>query len=182
MLLKELPSQRSKNWVKQVNIRLLTQDDLPALEWDGKYIHFRRLYQEAYQRYLRGISLLWVADLAEIGVLGQVFIQLSCDREELADGISRAYLYAFRIKPKYRNAGLGTRMVQAIEQDLLERGFSTITLNVAKSNEKAIRLYQRLGFTITGHEPGLWSYIDHLGKWRNVHEPGWRMEKKIQDI
>jgi ribosomal protein S18 acetylase RimI-like enzyme len=52
-------------------------------------------------------------------------------------------------------------------------------LNVARDNLEAIRLYHRLNFQIVGEEPGIWSYIDHLGKWHTVEEPSWRMEKHL---
>ena len=77
----------------------------PSLEWDGEYAHFRRVYQDAFNRSQRGLSVLWVAELPGSGVIGQVFIQLICDRPELADGTNRAYLYSFRVRPEYRSAG-----------------------------------------------------------------------------
>ncbi|HZW02367.1 MAG TPA: GNAT family N-acetyltransferase, partial [Anaerolineaceae bacterium] len=113
--------------------------------------------------------------------IGQVFIQLICDRPELADGHRRAYLYSFRIRETYQNQGLGTRMLRHLEDDLHRRGFRAVTLNVAKDNPRALRLYEREGFTIVAHEPGEWSYPDHNGVWQRVVEPAWRMEKALDD-
>src|SRR5512142_2058842 len=107
----------NNQWVSQVQIRAATAADLPGLEWDGEFSHFRRVYADAYQRMVDGKSILWVADLPGTGIIGQVFIQLTCDREELADGFCRAYLYSFRIRPPYRRAGLGTRVMQVVERD-----------------------------------------------------------------
>ncbi len=53
-------------------------------------------------------------------------------------------MYAFRIRPPFRGAGLGTRMMQVMEDDLLHRGYNSITLNVGKTNYTARRLYSRL--------------------------------------
>ena len=167
------------DWLKQVVIRKLNERDLPALEWDGEYTHFRRVYADAYRRQVRGVSVLWVADLPKAGIIGQVFIQLICDRKELADGFRRAYLYSFRVRDPYRNQGLGTRMVNALVADLRRRRFKILTLNVAKENERARALYERLGFTVVSSEPGVWSYIDHLGFRQNMEEPAWRMEKVL---
>lgn len=169
----------SSRWLQQVEIRHLTRDDLSALEWDGEYSHFRRVFQAAYKRTQRGLSLLWVVDLPGTGIIGQVFVQLVCDRKELADGFTRAYLYSFRIKPLYRGIGLGSRMLQHVERALMKRGFRFLTLNVAKTNQRARRLYERLGYYVTAHEPGCWSYPDHNGVWQRVEEPAWRMEKKL---
>jgi ribosomal protein S18 acetylase RimI-like enzyme len=170
----------SQEWPSQFTIRHLQQADLPALEWDGEYTHFRRVFNDAYLRAIQGYSVLWVAELEGTGIIGQVFLQLICDRLELADGHKRAYLYSFRIRPPYRGAGLGTRILKIIEDDLFQRGFSILTLNVAKDNLLAQKLYVRNGFKIVAHEPGIWSFPDHTGNWQTVEEPAWRMEKVLR--
>jgi len=164
-------------WIKNVVIRNLVSTDLPGLEWEGEFTHFRRVYAEAYQRALRGLSILWVADLPPKGIIGQVFIQLICDRLELADGQQRAYLYSFRVRPAYRSSGLGSRILQVVENDLRLREYEIVTLNVAKDNNRAQKLYERFGYRIVAHEPGVWSFVDDHGAWQQVEEPAWRMEK-----
>jgi len=167
------------DWVEDVIIRPMEEVDLPTLEWDGEYTHFRRMYADAFKRQQRGFSILWVAELLDYGIIGQVFIQLICDRHELADGLYRAYLYSFRIKPPFRDAGLGGRMLAVLEADLKQRHYRQVTLNVAKTNIRARKMYEAHGFRAVAHEPGCWSYIDHEGNWQHVEEPAWRMEKTI---
>lgn len=176
------PQSLPEHWISKVLIRHLGEEDLPALEWDGVFSHFRRVYADAYYRALKGLSVLWVADLPAVGIIGQVFIQLSCQRLELADGDQRAYLYSFRIKPAYQNAGLGTRMMRVVEEDLISRGFRAVTLNVAKDNPRARALYERLGYRVIDHEPGIWSYFDHLGQRQTMVEPAWRMQKILARV
>ncbi|MFZ6031447.1 MAG: GNAT family N-acetyltransferase [Chloroflexota bacterium] len=169
---------------RTLRIRLVTRDDLPELEWGGEYIHFRRLYAEAYRLSERGDTLMWLADLEAVGVIGQAFVSLRSGRAELSDGRSRAYVYAFRVKPPYRGQGVGTKIMETIEADLLRRGYQRVTLNVAKGNAGARRLYERLGYRVIGSDPGCWSYIDHQGRQQRVIEPAWRMEKvlKVADL
>ena len=169
----------TEDWVSRVKVRPATAADLPALEWDGEYSHFRRVYADAYQRMANGKTIMWVADLPGAGIIGQVFIQLTCDREELADGLHRAYLYSFRVRSEYRQAGLGTRIIQVVEKDLILRGFEYVTLNVAKTNVDAQRLYFRHGYYVVAPESGIWNYPDQYGVWHRVEEPAWRMEKKL---
>ena len=164
-------------WLNQVIIRKVEKEDLPALEWEGEYSHFRVIYQDAFRRSQRGLSVLWVAELPSKGLIGQVFIQLHCDRPELCNGIDRAYLFGFRVRPTFRGCGVGSRMMSVLERDLIERSYSYLTLNVARENLDAIRLYQRHGFHIVAPEPGRWQYVDDMGQTREVHEPAWRMEK-----
>lgn len=163
----------------RLKIRQLVQGDLPALEWDGEYSHFRRLYAEIYQSAKRGRSVLWVADLQGAGVIGQLFVQLTSGRPELADGARRAYIYGFRVKPAYRRRGVGTRLLLATEADLVQRGFFWVTLNVARDNPDARRLYEQLGYHVVAADPGQWSYLDEKGQRREVYEPAWRMEKRL---
>lgn len=166
-------------WLSLVVIRHLDSSDLPELEWGGEYVHFRRLFQDAYEYAQQGRSILWVADLSEKGVIGQLFIQLFSGRRELADGHNRAYIYGFRIKPAYRRAGLGQRMMEIAEQELISLGYQIVTLNVGQNNPDARRLYEKLGYKVVAGEPGRWSYIDHQGNRREVDEPAWRMEKRL---
>lgn len=166
-------------WMEKVIIRHLIFSDLPQLEWNGEYKHLRQVYLNAYRNRNKGKNVLWVADLPQTGVIGQVFIQLNSVRKDLADGFFSAYLYAFRIKPEFRHAGLGSRIFKVVELDLIKRNFREITLNVSKTNGPAIRLYERLGFEIVGSEPGEWSFRDHENKLQNVVEPAWKMVKSI---
>ena len=72
-------------------------------------------------------------------------------------------------------------MMAHIEGDLLRRGFSYVTLNVAKENPDARRLYERLGYKVTGSKPGVWSYRDDEGNMQHMVEPAWRMMKRIKE-
>lgn len=167
------------DWLDRVIIRPATRADLPDLEWEGELTHFRKVFADAYRRSEQGLSLIWIAVLPGMGLIGQVFIQLICDRHELADGRQRAYLYSFRVRPRYRGQGLGTRILQVVEDNLAERGFGRITLNVAKDNPRAQELYVRCGYQRVANEPGIWSYPDEKGIWHTVEEPAWRMEKDL---
>ncbi len=168
---------KSSDILEKVVIRTLRKADLPALEWDGEYIHFRNVFLNVYKRVLNGTAMAWVAELSQAGIIGQIFLQLNCDRPELADGWNRAYFYSFRMKPAYRSLGIGTLMLDVVEDYLVSKLFTRLTLNVARENHEAIRLYKHLGYQIVAEEPGVWSYVDHLEKWHTVREPSWRMEK-----
>jgi ribosomal protein S18 acetylase RimI-like enzyme len=178
--MENLMKPAATEWLKRVKIRHIQRGDLIALEWDGEYRHFRKVYADAFARFEKGNSILWVAELPGAGIIGQVFIQLTCDRPELGDGHCRAYLYSFRVKPEYRGLGLGTKILQVVEEDLRQRGYEFLTLNVAKDNLDAQKLYLRHDYRVIAHEPGIWWYPDEHGDWHQVHEPAWRMEKRIR--
>lgn len=163
-------------------IRTITYADLPDLEWNGEYTHFRRMFSNAYENQNKGNSILWIAELPGAGLIGQAFVQLIGTRPELADGYLRAYIYSVRVRAPYRNLGIGKQIMETAENNLRQRGFSYVTLNVGKDNPNARRFYERLGYSPIADEPGSWSYLDHRGKRRYVHEPAWRMQKKLYYI
>lgn len=162
-----------------LTIRPLDKADLPALEWEGEFKHFRNLFRDLAEKIQKGISRAWVVENEHKYMIGQVFLQLRSDRLELADGWNRAYLYSFRIRPAYRGYGIGSQMLTVLENYLVARGYTRLTLNVARTNLAAIRLYHRKGFKIIAEEPGIWSYPDDAGEWQTVEEPSWRMEKLL---
>jgi ribosomal protein S18 acetylase RimI-like enzyme len=173
--------ENTTSWVEQVVIRTIREMDLPALEWNGEYIHYRRVYSDAYERSKAGQMVLWIAEIPGTGLLGQLFVQLDADYLQ-KDHFRKGYIYGFRIKPEFRSSGVGSRMLKTAENDLFRRGYHFVTLNVAKNNPRALDLYKRLGYYLIGEDPGRWSYPDHNGTWHHVEEPAWKMEKSIWSL
>ena len=166
-----------ENVPENIRIRPLLEHDLPALEWEGEFKHFRNLFKDLLEKIEKGGAKAWVVENDLGYMIGQVFLQTRSDRLELADGWNRAYLYSFRIRPAYRSFGIGSRMMDILEGYLVEQGYTRVTLNVARDNLAAIRLYHRQGYKIVAEEPGIWSFPDDLGAWQTIEEPSWRMEK-----
>jgi ribosomal protein S18 acetylase RimI-like enzyme len=173
-------SEIDERWFSELLIRPLRHADLPALEWEGAYTHFRRIYKLAYQRSIKGNAVLWVAEIPGECVLGQLFVLLRSEVDSsVADGREQAFIHSFRVRPNYRGRGLGSRMLANAESDLLRRRFQRVSLNVAIDNDAAIRLYERAGYQRKRREEGYWSYIDHRGVQQDVHEPSWHMLKSL---
>ncbi len=175
-----MQSERAAFDPQPVTLRIARRVDLPALECDCQYTHYRRLFADAFQRQQNGETILWLAVLPSGGIIGQAFVQLNGARPELADGWERAYVYSVRVQAPYRNRGVGAQIMTTVEDDLRQRGFSQVTLTVGKHNLAARRLYERLGYAVIADEDGDWSYLDHRGKRQFVHEPAWRMEKWLR--
>lgn len=165
---------------KKILLRLLEETDLPALEWEGQFSHFRKLYQQHYKNSLSGTTLIWVATNEAGNVIGQVFIMLYAKDKEIADGKQRAYLFSFRIRDEWRGQGIGSFMMQFVEDYLRHKGYNWLRLNVGKDNLKAIEIYRHRGYRIMGPDSGTWRYEDENDKWRTVSEPAWRMIKELK--
>ena len=162
-----------------VCIRQAEKRDLIDLEWEGEYTHFRRLYADTFKLVEQGDAVIWIAELNCAGLIGQCFVSLKRNHPDLADGAMKAYLYGFRVKPDFRNHGVGTQIMKMIEKDLRVRDFRQVSLNVGQENINARRFYERLGYLVVGSDPGFWSYIDDKGKRIDMHEPAWRMVKSL---
>jgi ribosomal protein S18 acetylase RimI-like enzyme len=162
---------------QQIIIRQARKRDLPALEWEGEFSHFRHLFAEAYRLQELGDVIMWVIDLPEYGLIGQLFIQLYGPNQIQTSKTKYAYIYGFRIRPDYRGLGIGSQFLQSVESDLTRRGFKRISLNVARDNDAARRMYERAGYHVVAPEPGIWSYLDDKGHRKFVNEPAWRMQK-----
>jgi ribosomal protein S18 acetylase RimI-like enzyme len=175
-----MPENEPPRAADDFQVRPLAEGDLPALEWDGEFVRFRRLFRQAYEEMLVGSRLMLVMERKSTGeIVGQVFIQWSSSDARFADGRQRGYLYALRVKPEYRERGLGTRLLWEAEDILLRRGMRKASIGVEKNNPRARALYERYGFRIVGDDPGRWSFVDHEGVLQEVVEPAWLMEKNL---
>lgn len=61
-------------------------------------------------------------------------------------------LMAMWVDPSARSAGGGDALVSAIVEWAAAEGAKTVSLQVIKTNARAIRFYERQGFQMTGHE------------------------------
>jgi ribosomal protein S18 acetylase RimI-like enzyme len=162
----------------RVLIRAAEERDLRALEWEGEYKHFRRIYQRIMQEALKGRRLLLVAE-AEGSLIGQIFIYFDTGWSQFFNGRSTAYLHSFRVKERYRNRGLGRLLLERAEQELLDRGFAHAVISVAKDNRAARRLYEQFGYRVFNEDEGEWNYLDHEGVLQTVIEPAYVLQKTL---
>ena len=58
----------------------------------------------------------------------------------------------------YRNAGVGTMLLQALEDYARSRGAHQIVLN---SRDTAVNFYTKHGYEIAGEAPTMFGVIDH---------------------
>lgn len=60
------------------------------------------------------------------------------------------FIYDLYVAEAYRSQGFGKQAMVALEQQLQPLGIQQIKLRVAYHNQRACKLYQELGFAITG--------------------------------
>lgn len=62
----------------------------------------------------------------------------------------RCFIMDIYIAPAHRSAGFGSEAMHALEKILIPLNIDSLQLRVAHDNPRALALYQRLGFNITG--------------------------------
>jgi ribosomal protein S18 acetylase RimI-like enzyme len=128
----------------EITIRPCTRDDLPGLEWYGLFSAHREVFRDAFARQERGDNLMLLAVLNGFPV-GQAWIDLARHR-----AASAGLLWAVRVYPFLRGMGIGTRLLRAAEEAVRARGYEWAEIGVEKSNPRARRLYERLGYRAVG--------------------------------
>ena len=71
------------------------------------------------------------------------------------------------VEPDRRGLGIGTALLSALIDEATQSHIPALSLSVEHDNP-AVRLYTRLGFTITDDATGAWTMIRHL------QEPTWQ--------
>jgi ribosomal protein S18 acetylase RimI-like enzyme len=145
----------------QAEVRLATTHDLPALgTWSG---HVNETFAPALER---GDRALLVAVANGGFPIGHLLVDLS--------GIL-SHLVVLR---GFRDQGLGTGLVAEGEALLRERKIEVASLMVEKTNENAIRLYERLGYARRGETEEIWPELVD-GAIQPVAHPSWVMSRRL---
>ena len=92
---------------------------------------------------------LLVLDDEREGVIGYAVLWCILDQGELAN---------VAVTPRLRGKGLGTYLLARVLDVGRERGIQTMFLEVRASNERALDLYRRFGFSDVGRRK---AYYDH---------------------
>jgi RimJ/RimL family protein N-acetyltransferase len=70
------------------------------------------------------------------------------------------------VRDGFRDVGIGTEMMKALIEKAREMGLKVLTLAVFESNKRAIHVYEKVGFAVTGRIPKKFfkngEYIDEL--------------------
>ncbi len=59
---------------------------------------------------------------------------------------------------KYREEGVGTMLLECLREEAKQDGFRLITLTCFATNERAIHVYEKVGFIKAGEIPGMLHY------------------------
>lgn len=157
-----------------VVIRHATPEDLRRLEWFGLLTPFRETIERAYDRANQGEIIFLVAMFNDFPI-GQVWVDVTKLAE---DGVG--IIWALRVMEPFQNFGIGTRLIQAAEQAIVERDLHTAEISVSFTNLQAKRLYKRLGYQVVRNHIERWSYTSPEGETRQMQEREWVLRKALE--
>ncbi|WP_252698841.1 GNAT family N-acetyltransferase [Natronosalvus vescus] len=75
------------------------------------------------------------------------FASFSVEHGSLDLDCTRGLLSNLYVDPALRGQGLGSRLLEAVESDLVERGVDVISLEAMAANEAARQFYRQAGYT-----------------------------------
>ncbi len=82
--------------------------------------------------------------------------------------LDEVHVNNFAVLPEHRRAGVASRLLERVLADGAARGANRATLEVRRSNEAALRLYEKFGFAVTAVRRNYYSHPeeDALILWR----------------
>jgi len=119
-------------------VRDLTPEDLPACAWSGSALHLTSVAQA-----LDRVRLGHWDYLAACPPSGLPVAIRAIDYDE---NPGAGTLTQLAVHGALQSCGIGTLLIRAAEQRILERGLHQAELAVEESNPRARALYERLGY------------------------------------
>ena len=130
-----------KTEVETISARWASEDDLAAMaELDQAIFHspwsqeeFRQEWEKPFTR-----MIVYTDDETDSLMIGYIVYHLLGDSIEILNIV---------IHPQWRKKELATKLLQFVIQEGLQASYKSITLQVRKSNEAALHLYQKYHFS-----------------------------------
>ncbi|MGL4573898.1 MAG: GNAT family N-acetyltransferase [Burkholderiaceae bacterium] len=152
-----------------MNIRPATPDDLAAICALGKDVNdlhsqaypwaFVRLNSpddaaEHWQRSMVGPQTITLVACVQDQVVGFVNAALARDEHVLLFPTLACRIGSVAVRAAHQGKGIGHALMDAIECWARENGAQDLRLNVWNFNQRAIKLYEELGFEMRAHTMG----------------------------
>ena len=88
-------------------------------------------------------------------------------------------MFALDVGRAFRDRGVGTELIRAVESAAINRSLNEVNLEVSVDNVDAIRLYERLGYRrLPEPVADSWDELDEHGNRRTVEGLSWIMIKE----
>ncbi len=150
---------------RRIAIRRLRESDNRALEWQGG-ADLRDWYRAQWQGHCDDHVCVLIADFNNFPI-GQAAIHWKGKptHPHIPD------IQSLRVFPAFQGMSIGSRLLEACERVVRERGFQQVSLAVGTQNGRARALYERLGYKAIGDVyTDTWHFVDARGEVQHMSE------------
>ncbi|PXA04113.1 ribosomal-protein-alanine acetyltransferase [Coraliomargarita sinensis] len=145
-------------------IREALRDDLDALvELENACFATDRLSRRSFQRWLKGEHSVFHVATSGDALVGYGLVLLH-------SGTRLARLYSIAVAPAVRGKGIAQQLLGKLEEAAEDEDRFFMRLEVAKENSAAVRLYEKLGYSV----------FDEWEDYYEDHSDALRMQKRIR--
>ncbi|MBU9672676.1 GNAT family N-acetyltransferase [Planococcus sp. CP5-4] len=127
-LIPDYAQDLSENYMIPLNIAMEESKDLMSQLFSNK--------QDT-----EGQSVCHVVSMEEDKVVGSLWYNIE-------PSTNKAYIYHILVGEEYRKKGIATAVLQKLEEDMRNRGVTSMGLNVFGTNPHAYELYEKLGYRV----------------------------------
>jgi ring-1,2-phenylacetyl-CoA epoxidase subunit PaaD len=160
---------------REVHIRPCEEADLDRFAVFGSSLHVEYCRDE-FRRMRNGEGAILVA-VDGSDLLGKAHADLATKADE---GIG--CIEAVAVVPELQGRGIGSALMRATEALLADHGLATAELGVEDTNERALRLYRRLGYESVRREVFTYENVERDGSRVSVANPGQIMQKRLARV
>ena len=144
-------------------IRQATLDDLDTLvDIENRCFETDRLNRRNFRYLLTKAKAAFLVDELNHRITGYGVLLFQ-------PGTALARLYSFAVLPEYQGAGIGKRLLEAMETEAINHGRIAVRLEIRQDNVQAMSLYRKFGYR----------ELEALENYYEDHEDGVRMEKNL---
>lgn len=128
-----------------MKVEKLAVHDLSVLTALFEYHNAEQMIVECTRDIQNGVLDIFVLYDRDV-LIGELRVKYESDDVNYAIRGKRAYLFAFRIREDFQNQGYGTYLLKTVLSVLERAGYDEFTVGVEDDNDRALHLYQKLGF------------------------------------
>jgi ribosomal protein S18 acetylase RimI-like enzyme len=156
----------------ELTVRDLTHADLPACGFAGSGLHLAQVAEQLGRARAGEVDYLAVCTKTDLPVaVGGV---------DYAPHPGAGLLWQLAVHPALQSCGIGTVLVGAAEQRILDRGLGRAELSVELSNPRARALYERLGYVAYDEKLESWDEQAADGSVRRYETTCTQMRKQLR--
>ncbi|MEV0794695.1 GNAT family N-acetyltransferase [Kribbella sp. NPDC050459] len=134
--------------VVPLTVRDLTEADLPDCGWYGSATGLASV-AEAIRRAGRG-------EVDYLAVCPPSGLPVAVGGVDYTKPPGAATIWQLSVQAELRSCGIGSVLIGALEQRARDRGLDWVELGVDDNRSRPQALYERLGYVVSGSEPGAW--------------------------